>query len=316
MPDRRHKELAETLRQRFFSGLHLGLLEPGSRLPSVRELQNELGVDRRVVIKAYRELEHEGLVELRERSGIYFASSVPGQSRAPRSMPLEWTVDIAARALESGIAAPDLPRHFQDQLRTTRLKACCLECNLDQRGSLCDELMNDYGMDADSVDVFAALENPDAFPALRDADLLVTTRFHAGEVREIAARVGRPWISVALRTDIYAAIARLLPTRPVYFVVADPHYAYKLGLIFNNVKGSANLHPLVAGRDSVDEIEPSAAAYVTRAARTLIQGSRLLDRVPPEDRVFAASSAREILAFVVEANALAVANAQRRSGTG
>ena len=64
----KHTDIAGKLRQRFFSGLHLGILEPGIRLPSANEIAVEMGVDRRVVLQAYRELEREGIVELRQRS--------------------------------------------------------------------------------------------------------------------------------------------------------------------------------------------------------------------------------------------------------
>ncbi len=103
-------ELAEVLRQRFFSGLHLGVWRPGVRLPSIREPEAEFGVDRRVVLKAYRTLERDGIVELRERSGIFFgtrAAGLPGVSP-----PAEWSVDVLLRGLAMGIPAhrfPDSP---------------------------------------------------------------------------------------------------------------------------------------------------------------------------------------------------------------
>ena len=65
--------LSDKLRDRILSALHLGLLQPGDRLPSIRALWREMGVDHRVVAQAYRILEDEGLVEVRGRSGVYLA---------------------------------------------------------------------------------------------------------------------------------------------------------------------------------------------------------------------------------------------------
>ncbi|NNC32700.1 GntR family transcriptional regulator [Longimicrobium terrae] len=61
-----------------------GAAAAGDRLPSIRALWREMGVDHRVVAQAYRILEDEGLVEVRGRSGVYLA---PRTSSAARSWP-------------------------------------------------------------------------------------------------------------------------------------------------------------------------------------------------------------------------------------
>jgi DNA-binding transcriptional regulator YhcF (GntR family) len=66
-------ELSDRLRDRILNALHLGTLRPGDRLPSIRTLWREMGVDHRVVAQAYRSLEAEGLVEVRGRSGVSVA---------------------------------------------------------------------------------------------------------------------------------------------------------------------------------------------------------------------------------------------------
>jgi DNA-binding transcriptional regulator YhcF (GntR family) len=303
---RKRSELAETLRQRFFSGLHLGVLRPGSRLPSARDLAAEFHVDRRVVLQAYRELEREGLVELRQRSGIYFAERAPGVPGSRLTPPAEWAVDVLAQGLALGIPGPQFADHFHAYLSTLRLRACCIECNEDQLTSLCDELTADYGLEASGADVDELLAEATPRADLRRADLLVTTQFHAGEVQELAARVSRPWIAIALRTDIYAEIGRRLPSSAVYFVVVDERYAAKLRTIFAAAAGAANFHAVVIGRDDVDRIPDTAPTYITRAARAKLTNARLLARVIPEERVFASSSAREILGLIVRANMAAL----------
>jgi DNA-binding transcriptional regulator YhcF (GntR family) len=299
-------QLADLLRQRFFSGLHLGLLRPGSRLPSTRELAIELGVDRRLIVQAYRELEREGLVELRQRSGIYFGPRAPGRAGARLSPPAEWAVEVFARGLEMGIPAPQLGDHLGAYLATLRLRACCIECNEDQIGALRAELEADYGLETTGAEVDALLAEPSPPAALRRADLLVTTTFHAGEVQELAARAGRPWIAVELRTDIYAEVSRLLEGSAVYFVVRDARYAEKLRRIFASTAGAGNLRALVVDRDDVGAIPDGAPAYITRAARARLGPSPLLERVMPEERVFATASAREILTLIVRSNIAAL----------
>lgn len=49
----------------------MGMLPPGSALPSVRQLAADLGVNPNTVKQAYHELEREGLVETRRGQGTY-----------------------------------------------------------------------------------------------------------------------------------------------------------------------------------------------------------------------------------------------------
>src|SRR5215470_11500525 len=48
-----------------------GALQDGDQLPGIRTLAEELVVSPNTVAKAYSELEHEGLLELRQGSGAF-----------------------------------------------------------------------------------------------------------------------------------------------------------------------------------------------------------------------------------------------------
>ena len=56
--------------------LRLGQLEPGDRLPTVREVVTSCTVNAATVLKAYRELELSGLVESRQGSGTFIAGTL------------------------------------------------------------------------------------------------------------------------------------------------------------------------------------------------------------------------------------------------
>src|SRR6266567_1528654 len=47
-------------------GIETGALRPGEQLPGIRPLAEELVINPNTVAKAYRELEHEGIIELRQ----------------------------------------------------------------------------------------------------------------------------------------------------------------------------------------------------------------------------------------------------------
>ena len=62
--------------------IETGALRPGDQLPGIRPLAEELVINLNTVAKAYRELEHEGVIELRHGSGAFVAT----QARAGKSV--------------------------------------------------------------------------------------------------------------------------------------------------------------------------------------------------------------------------------------
>lgn len=298
---RRRAEVVEILRQRVFSGLHLGILRHRSRLPSVRQLARELGANPRVILAAYRSLESEGLVELKLRSGI-FVAPVEASTGDPLPRRADWMVDVLIEGLRHGVLPRALSQRVAQCLDTVDLHAVVLECNADQLHSIPEELERDFGLETSAIEMrsLAAVEHIP--PEVRRADLLVTTPFHQNDVRTLSAQLEIPMVVITMCTDLFAEVGRLLPLEPVYFVVSDPRFADKLHQLFASSTGAANLRTLVVGSDELTEIPEDAPTYLTRLARRRLGGSPLLHRVLPEARVFSPESARQILAFLVRAN--------------
>jgi hypothetical protein len=96
----------------------------------------------------------------------------------------------------------------------------------------------------------------------------VTTTFHAGETEEAATRLGKSWIAVAPRSDVFAEIMRLLPEGPVYFAVTDPRFAAKLRKIDARTSHAANLRLLLVDGDDAGGIPPGAPASGRRPCRS------------------------------------------------
>ena len=303
---KRREEIVTVLRQRVVAGLHLGLLRPGARLASVRTLAPEFDTDPRVVLAAYRQLEAEGLVELRPRSGIFVAPSAAGTGEMlPRTA--EWVVEVLVQALGRGVPAIEFSERVRGCLETVRLRAVCIECNDDQISGLCRELARDYGFETSPVDIqhLRAATVPDAVQA---ADLLVTTAYHAAEVQQLAERLGKEYLAVALRPEFIAEASRLLERGALYFVVKDPRFAQKLPGMFAAVRRPENLHALVVGRDDLSRIPAGAPAYVMSGARDQLDDESLLARVIPAPRVFSPESSKALLTCIVRANLAAMSS--------
>lgn len=301
------EEIGNALRRRILAGLHLGIMRPGERLPSARELAGQFDADQRVVVAAYRELEREGLVEVRARSGMYVAAAA---HKAGALLPqvAAWLVEVLLQGRGRGIAPATFPEHARRCLETLRLRAVCLECNADQLASICGELADDFGIASGPVEL-DAVRDPEALPPeVHRADLLVTTTLHAAEVERLGTRLKKPVVAVALNPDFITEIARLLEQGPVYFVGTDPRFGEKLRWVFADTPGAENLRLLIAARDDGRAVPPGAPLHVMRSARALVGEPDVGRPLLPPARVFSEESARQLLTHVVLANMRAIAS--------
>ena len=65
----------EQLRMQTIAAVREGLLVPGTRLPTVRTLAEELGLAPNTVARAYRELERDEVIETRGRRGSFVSAT-------------------------------------------------------------------------------------------------------------------------------------------------------------------------------------------------------------------------------------------------
>ena len=61
--------------------LRLGLLSPGEQMPTIRELVASLAINPNTVMKAYRELEMEGLIGGKPGLGTFVLQALPGSAQ-------------------------------------------------------------------------------------------------------------------------------------------------------------------------------------------------------------------------------------------
>ncbi|MFB7224953.1 GntR family transcriptional regulator [Streptomyces sp. NPDC002596] len=94
--------------------LRLGLLEPGDRLPTAREVVEATAINPNTVLKAYRELEREGLVQARRGLGTFVQKSLG--AAATQSPLADELADWMKRARAGGLAREDVAALFSSAL--------------------------------------------------------------------------------------------------------------------------------------------------------------------------------------------------------
>ena len=72
--------------QQVKQALRLGILGVGDQLPTVRDVVEQLVINSNTVLKAYRELEHEGLVSSRPGQGTFVLRTLAAVSLASHAM--------------------------------------------------------------------------------------------------------------------------------------------------------------------------------------------------------------------------------------
>src|SRR6266513_60355 len=113
--------------------LRLGLLHPGDQLPTVKEVVGAIAINPNTVLKAYRELEHEGLVQGRPGVGTFVLKGFGGPrlSDSPhlRRRLARWLADaqgVSSRGGNSVTAAIETAALSKRYRRTWALRDCSL----------------------------------------------------------------------------------------------------------------------------------------------------------------------------------------------
>jgi GntR family transcriptional regulator len=68
--------------------IETGALRPGEQLPGIRPLAEELVINPNTVAKAYRELEHEGMIDLRHGAGAFVSGNARARKPPTRFAPV------------------------------------------------------------------------------------------------------------------------------------------------------------------------------------------------------------------------------------
>ena len=112
-PTPMYAQIAERVRLAVASGE----LARGDGLPSVRALATRLRVNPATVVQAYRDLEREGLVEMRQGAGTYVAEMAPEKRARKRATAARRLVrEMLVEAGRVGIGKDDLRKALNVEL--------------------------------------------------------------------------------------------------------------------------------------------------------------------------------------------------------
>jgi len=105
------------LMQQIRHAAETGALRDGDQLPGIRTLAQELVVSPNTVVKAYSELEHEGLLEMHQGSGAFVCVKRRTRSLADQVQIARRRLrDLIERFREDGLLDEEIQRAFEAEL--------------------------------------------------------------------------------------------------------------------------------------------------------------------------------------------------------
>jgi GntR family transcriptional regulator len=109
-----YMQLVRQVRQ----ALRLGVLREGDQLPSVREVVEQTAMNPNTVLKAYRQLENEDLIGIRQGVGTFVTRTLAGASLAAHGPLREQLRRWLAKARLAGLDDESIEALFQATFRS------------------------------------------------------------------------------------------------------------------------------------------------------------------------------------------------------
>jgi GntR family transcriptional regulator len=185
-----------------------GELELGTRLPTARQLAGFLRINRNTVLRAYRELVREDLIECRRGRGCVVVDRPMAVSQPLSARLLEIIDGAIEEASELGVSPDDFAgfayaRAKQRQDVQVKRRVAFVECEAPIASAMAQVIEKRLDVEVIPV-VLRDLQQPTAEveERLREAHVVATTFFHLQEVRQLLAKAKKQVVGLGLKPHL------------------------------------------------------------------------------------------------------------------
>lgn len=250
--------ILDRLRERIVSGIYFGLWRPGERLPSIREIAEAEGVDRKTAAAAYRRLEREGLVRVHPRSGVYLRVQRASEAATPlEKLYRRWLENTYARASALGLRTNTILRLVSSVAEIERLRVPVIEQDWPQAETIAAELRDRAGINTVAIPI-SAINRED--PAWTEAPFLVTTPYCRAALQ--AVENSKPIVEATLATETVRELKECMREGELTVVVANDGIATRLRPFLERAQNGGGETITIASAE-----DPSHLANDTKRAR-------------------------------------------------
>lgn len=209
------------IRNQFVNYVHLGRWAPGARLPTVRQVAAETGLNLKTVFRIYRQLAHEDLVDIRPQQGVFVKFSEGAARLSYQKGLAKFLRRVLREARQHNISPLRLSRMLEAEagLRPGPIRCAVLECNQEQTNLFSQELKRRLNLRAFPVLTHWPPRRRDR--ALRQADVLITTDFHWQEATRWAAQLHKEVFRIRLNPAFHRMLVENARRGPFPLVLSD-----------------------------------------------------------------------------------------------
>lgn len=209
----------DQIRQELAGRIRAGSLPDGTRLPTVRELSEQLHVAEGTAKRAYDELERDGLLVKTPGRGS-FVCYHPVTDR--RQAAQEQIDALLLQLHQMGISVHEAKQLFADRLRSfcaqqPRLQVALIECNPEVLAQLREQLQAIDGIELHALLLEQVQQHPGRLA--QQMDVIITTTEHAKQLASMTGQAEKiAKIALRLQASSVAPIVKLSPGQRVGIV--------------------------------------------------------------------------------------------------
>lgn len=217
----------DQIKGQLLSAIYCGKITEGDRLPSIRELAEDLEVNYKTVRKIYLRLVEEQYLEMAQGSGA-FLKKRPGEAayeQMRRRAIIRLFREVSEKSRNLGLSPQKFLRLFESYTTGANLKMLRLAVvdHEEEAFIFSKELAVRLGAEVISLPLEKTEEFPRTEREVEDVDYLLTTSWHLDQVREYGRQVQKPVLELKPSHEIYKEILEVARHRNTAIVIQDEH---------------------------------------------------------------------------------------------
>ncbi|MHC6178413.1 GntR family transcriptional regulator [Clostridium sp. JNZ X4-2] len=254
-------------------------LKVGEKMPTERELSEELKVSRNTISTAYNELEQDGILKSYQGRGTFVAEEANPWKVQNIKQKIMKFIDLGfEEAVEAGMDADEFLEVVIQRVREkkelmSKITAVYVECNIEQARMFSKQIMEGTNINVIPFTIDDIRNISDATKQIIEkSQVIIATFNHVNEVVKLTRRFQKEIIGVAINVDLetIVKIARYPEDTKFAFICISNEFMFKargalekagLGNINIQFTNSTNEHEVIKIINNVDVLIVSPGRY-------------------------------------------------------
>ncbi len=228
----------DQIKGQLLSAIYCGKIEEGDRLPSIRELAEDLDVNYKTVRKIYLRLAQESYIEIVKGSGAFLQkrSGENTYERMRRQAIFRLLGEMSDKAKNLGLSSKRFIKLLENYSSGTNLRKIHLAVvdHEEEAFIFSRELEMRLGVNVSPV-LLDQIESNGMTKLFQASDYFLTTSWHMEEVSPLAERYGKKMVEIKPSHEIYTEILSAAQDHNVAIVIQDEQTLHASWEVFMNI---------------------------------------------------------------------------------